>query len=232
MQRTRRPLNGGPGPAKFRSRLTYSNVVASIALFVSLGGGAFAASGVLIKKSKQVAKGAINSSDLADRKGVNVVDLTRSARQALVGKTGPQGSKGDKGDQGAIGPAGPFPGVLPSGKTLRGAYDVQDTASGAGQVAEAGYPFIFTLASKPAVHYISSTGTPPPECPGTNDAPEAQPGHLCVYENVKANTSSVLIADPETNTGNGSSEEGFYLLITSSGAGFFSSDGTWAVTSP
>lgn len=100
-----------------RSRLTYANVTATVALFVALGGGVFAASGVLIKNSKQVGKGAINSGDLADAKGVNVVDLTLAARKALTGSVGPAGPQGPKGDTGASGPRGDTGASGPKGDT-------------------------------------------------------------------------------------------------------------------
>jgi len=227
--------------SKLRSRLSYANVVASIALFIALGGTSYGlATGSIgspeIKnnsvRSKDIRNNDVRSQDIRNQ---SLLAKDFKAGQLPAGPQGPQGERGPQGAQGEIGatgPAGPFPDVLPSGKTLRGAYDVQAMAAGAGSIAEAGYPFIFTLASKPAVHYISSAGTPPAQCPGTNDQPEAQPGHLCVYENARANTPSVLIADPETNGGNAASEEGFYLQIVSSAGGFFASDGTWAVTSP
>lgn len=77
-------------------------VVSIIALVVACAGTATAAT-VLIKSSKQVAKGSINSSDLANRKAVNVADLTPAARTALSGKVGPAGANGLPG---ATGPAG------------------------------------------------------------------------------------------------------------------------------
>jgi hypothetical protein len=97
------------------SRPSPALVVSIIALVLACAGTATAA-GVLIKSSKQVAKGSINSSDLANRKAVNVADLTPAARRALAGKVGPAGAnglpgpagaKGDKGDNGATGPQGP-----------------------------------------------------------------------------------------------------------------------------
>ena len=51
-----------------------------------------------------MAKGAINSGDLANRKAVNVADLTPAARTALSGKVGPAGANGLPG---SAGPAGP-----------------------------------------------------------------------------------------------------------------------------
>ncbi len=93
--------------------------VALLALAVALGGTATAAS-VLIKRSSQVAPGAINSGDLADDRGVNLRDLTPETRRAITaagggargaegprGPQGPVGAKGETGPQGADGPRGP-----------------------------------------------------------------------------------------------------------------------------
>ncbi len=70
--------------------------VALLALLVALGGTATAASVVLIKSSKQIAKGAIATSD-----------LSKSAQKALKGRTGPAGPVGPAGSAGISGPAGP-----------------------------------------------------------------------------------------------------------------------------
>src|SRR4029077_7914901 len=82
-----------------RSKLTYANVVASLALFLVLAGGtAFAATQMLPKNSvgaKQLKKGAVTA-----------VKLSKSAQQALVGAPGAQGPSGMAGAPGAAGSAG------------------------------------------------------------------------------------------------------------------------------
>jgi hypothetical protein len=93
------PRRRGPSPAL---------VVSIIALVVACTGTATAAT-VLIRSSKQVAKGTINSGDLANRRAVNVVDLTPAARSALsgkVGRTGANGLPGPAGPRGETGPTG------------------------------------------------------------------------------------------------------------------------------
>src|SRR5919197_3305895 len=79
-------------------------VVSIIALVVACSGRAVAASGVLIKNSRQVAKGAITSSDLRNHKGVSFVDLKPSAArsvQSLKGATRPKRATGPQGPPGA-----------------------------------------------------------------------------------------------------------------------------------
>jgi hypothetical protein len=112
---------------RLRRHLTYANVMASIAVFVALGGSAVAAT--LAKnsvKSRQIAPGAVKTSELA-RGAVRNSDIARNAvttskvrngslragdfapGQLPAGPQGPQGiqgvkgDKGDKGDEGAPG---------------------------------------------------------------------------------------------------------------------------------
>jgi Collagen triple helix repeat (20 copies) len=124
-----------------RTRLTRhispAMVVAIVALIVATAGSATAA-GVLIKRSSQVAKGAINSGDLANDKGVNLADLTPAARLALTaqagapgpeGARGPQGPAGARGEQGVRGPEGPRG---PRGTSVAHAYVRADGSFDAG----------------------------------------------------------------------------------------------------
>jgi Collagen triple helix repeat (20 copies) len=81
-----------------RSRLTYSNVIATLCLFLLLGGGTAYAAVHLAKNSvgsKQIRNGAITPAK-----------LSRSARSALVGSAGPKGARGPTGAAGAKGVAG------------------------------------------------------------------------------------------------------------------------------
>jgi hypothetical protein len=66
-------------------RLTYANVMATIAVFFSLGGSALAAKHYLITSTNQVSPKVLKK---------------------LKGATGPQGTKGDTGTAGDRGPAG------------------------------------------------------------------------------------------------------------------------------
>jgi hypothetical protein len=79
-----------------RNHLTYANVVGSLALFVVLGSGAYAA--VTLPKnsvtSMQVKNGSLLAKDL--KKG-----------QLKTGARGPAGARGAQGDRGPAGPTGP-----------------------------------------------------------------------------------------------------------------------------
>jgi hypothetical protein len=80
-------------------------VVAIIALVVACAGTATAAS-VLIRSSGEVAKGAINTGDLRDGRGVSLADLTPRARFRLTAEPGVAGAEGPRGPQGPQGPRG------------------------------------------------------------------------------------------------------------------------------
>jgi len=84
---------------RVRRQLTYSNVVATTALFLVLAGGsAFAATQMLPKNSVgagQIKKGAVTPAKLAP-----------AAKTTLTGPKGATGPQGPKGDTGSAGPSG------------------------------------------------------------------------------------------------------------------------------
>jgi hypothetical protein len=91
---------------QIRSHLTYANVIATLALFLALGGGAYAAVklpansvGTKEIKDKSVTPKKLNPSTISSFKARGV--------QGPRGDTGPEGPSGPKGDTGPQGPAGP-----------------------------------------------------------------------------------------------------------------------------
>jgi hypothetical protein len=79
-----------------RRHLNYANVVATLALFLAMGGSAVAASHYLITSPKQIKPGAIA-----------LGNLSAKAQRSLRGAAGRAGSVGPAGTTGAAGPAGP-----------------------------------------------------------------------------------------------------------------------------
>jgi hypothetical protein len=80
--------------------VSYANAIATLALFIALGGGAYAVT-TLPKNSVstvQVKNGSLLSKDF--KKG--------QLKAGPTGRVGPKGDKGDQGDRGLGGPAGPF----------------------------------------------------------------------------------------------------------------------------
>jgi hypothetical protein len=98
--------------ARLASRLTYANVVASLALFVALGGGAYAAVTLPNNSvgSRQIKNAAVTHADLAKNAvtGANVKDGSLLSADFKTGQlpAGPPGPKGDGGAPGLPGAAG------------------------------------------------------------------------------------------------------------------------------
>ena len=94
-----------------RQRLSYANVMATVAVFIALGGTSYAA---LKITGKHVVNGSLTGKDLKNNsvKSADVAGLTAADFKEPL-PSGPQGAKGDtgaagaKGDIGAVGPTGP-----------------------------------------------------------------------------------------------------------------------------
>jgi hypothetical protein len=93
--------------ARIRARLSYGNVVATLALFIALGGTSYAALKLPRNSvgSAQIRSNAVTSSKVADG-SLLLNDFSARERSALRGVAGPQGAQGPGGSQGAQGPAG------------------------------------------------------------------------------------------------------------------------------
>src|SRR5689334_19857532 len=106
--------------ARLRSRLTYANVTATLALFIALGGTSYAA--LKLPRNSvgpaQIKTGAVSSSELRDR-GIRLRDLAPSARASLRGATGQIGPTGPPGPAGASATKY-FASVSSAGELLRG----------------------------------------------------------------------------------------------------------------
>src|SRR3954453_6731525 len=108
---------------RLRPRITYANVVSTLALVFALTGSAYAA-GVLPHNSvgaRQIRTGAVGTSEL--RAGaVHKVDIAKSTVASLRGAQGDQGPQGPAGAQGA--PGAPaisyFAAVSGAGQFVRG----------------------------------------------------------------------------------------------------------------
>lgn len=94
---------------RISNKLTYANVTATLALFLALGGVAWAASTLPANSvgSPQIIKGAVKASDIAKNAVTSpkVKNGSLKAADFAAGQlpAGPKGEKGDKGDKGAPG---------------------------------------------------------------------------------------------------------------------------------
>jgi hypothetical protein len=212
------------------SRLTYANVMATIAVFIALGGSSWA---VLRITGKNVPRNALTGADIRDLTSRDIRNhslLRRDFRpgQLRASSAGPKGDKGDKGDQG--GP-GPLLETLTSGKTQFGKYYALASPAPSGQYAVDVISYQFPLPAKPTEHYLPPGAASTNDCPGAFDNPKAAPGQLCVYSEKRGGVQT-------TYSGDGMGFDaldryGFAVNVVSSGtANNFYDYGSWAVTAP
>jgi Collagen triple helix repeat (20 copies) len=216
--------------------------VALLALLLATAGSASAATRLLISSSRQIKDGAITSADLSKR-----------ARTALRGHVGPAGPRGPQGLQGAPGAAGPkgeagpkgaagpkgepgisaYSGTIPSGTTVRGYYERQDSVP-AGKKVRIG---VSLPAPAPVdldaghVNFGAASGyaDADPACTGSNWNPTAPPGKVCIYSFGVSG-----IDNPEGTNGRMTNPYGFVIQYTSSGSNndYVGTAGVWAYTAP
>jgi hypothetical protein len=125
---------------------------------------------------------------------------------------------------GAPWPAG---GTLPSEQTETGSWSVTVGAAGFG-LGDISFSIPLEEAlNESHVHFI---GTANANCPGSAEAPEAAPGHLCVYGSFaeEANFGEILDSGQEFSGGAGTTGGVITFAGTAGGLAF----GSWAVTAP
>ncbi len=204
-----------------RSRFTYSNVVATLALVFAMSGGAYAASKFLITSTKQIKPSVLAS--LKGKAGVN-------GAQGVAGAAGPAGPAGAVGPQGAPGAPGVAGELGPEGKegkagkngtngkegspwTANGTLPVGSTETGVwGFTAEheefLEEPISFTIPLAQALteghaHFINEKDMEEPvpgtevdpsvakACLGSAADPTAASGNLCVYTSHISNNTGI-----------------------------------------
>ena len=85
----------------------------------------------------------------------------------------------------------------------------------------------FRLAAAPTTHYIETGAPIPAGCSGSVEAPNADPGHFCVFESGSSNLNAGTITSP-TLTPDGF-RVGAMIGANASGAGDAWMRGTWAL---
>jgi Collagen triple helix repeat (20 copies) len=115
---------------RFRFRPTYSNVVATLALFFALAGGAWAATQLPKESvgSTQLAKGAVTPPKLSAQAKEGFTGARGEA--GAQGALGPRGNEGQRGESGAAGATGP--------QGIRGATGATGTPGSRGEPGEIG----------------------------------------------------------------------------------------------
>lgn len=183
--------------------------ISLFALFAAVGGVGWAGSLISGKKIK--------------KNSIPLNRLTKSARRSLAGKQGPIGPRGLQGSP------GPFVDVVPSGKTLVGAYAVRYQAAAGDENHVGAISFGFKFSPAPTPHFIMQGSVPPPECPGNGLNPQATPGNLCIYETAQSNRNTPIVFDVNYDPGV-VSPFGAIVFVASTGAGQGQTVGSWAAT--
>jgi hypothetical protein len=220
-------------------------IVACLALIAALGGTAFAAAKLNSTQKKEVEKiskkfagkpGAAGATGPAGPAGP-------TAPAGAAGKEGPQGKEGVPGKEGLQGKEGKagktgFTATLPAGETETGTWAAPSASTTLGilEWGSISFPIPLSAGLAPAnVHYVTEaeqTGTPPSQCSGNAEEPEAAEGNLCVYEGPHSSpvggAEEAHLKKPGANAG-GASVAGALVEIEQATAGDYF-NGSWAVT--
>jgi Collagen triple helix repeat (20 copies) len=244
-----------------RERITYGNVAMTLALVLSMTGGAYAAGRIIITSTKQISPKVIRQ--LAGKVGpAGPAGLAGppgpSGPAGPLGPTGSPGPKGDPGVQGERGAPGPkgdtgepwtAGGTLPSGKTLKGEWNVGGYASEPQNIFKTSVSYALPLSGAPTTHYIHVGASVPAGCTGSVQQPGAEPGNLCVFAASEENSLQEVSFGPihfffpticewsigECNARSAGAEGegsliGFGIQGEAKNAGLMEAVGTWAVT--
>jgi hypothetical protein len=214
-----------------RVRLTYANVISSLALFAALGGGAYAAINLPANSvgTKQLRARAVTPRKIAP----STVKLFRGQKgdrgaRGIQGPMGGQGLQGIQGAKGDMGAPGPFPsGPLPRGTTIRGVYDIDFVATTTFQFSSESLSYGFQMASALSSTVVSPATTAPTQCAGGTAAnPQAAPGNICLFSENSGNENFFgAFTPPSSRFGSG-------IELESKNVGRAYDYGTWAATAP
>lgn len=152
-----------------RSVISYANVTATMAIVLSMSGGALAANHYLLTSTKQISPRVLHK------------------LRGRIGHTGPPGAMGPRGATGATGQNLTAETPLPSGHSESGFY-----AAAAGNATTdwigTGITYVQPLSSAlPNANIIwNKAGTTSTHCSGVG---HADPGFLCLYDNEESGLS-------------------------------------------
>jgi hypothetical protein len=234
---------------QLRSKLTYANVMATLAVFAVLTGVGYAVARSGKVTTRQIKNGAVTSKKIhKDAVNANKIRSGAVGRSELAngavgtGKISNSAVTTAKLGNGAVTTAKvdsnslPFLSTLKTGQTLRGAFTVGGTAAAGGDKSDEGYFFQFPLVNAPTapqanvLDLFANPGASTASCPGVaggnQQTPNAANGQLCVYITGKTNLGATPVTLENT------SRLGFGLAANAAGSGSYVATGFWAVTAP
>jgi hypothetical protein len=250
--------------SKIRGRVTARiALLAAVALAVS-GASAYGASKYVITSSKQIkpsvlkelkkpgpagsngANGAPGAQGPAGAQGAQgPAGAGEKGATGATGPEGPQGKEGKPGKEGQPGPPGePWPGggVLPPTRTETGVWAIGPVPGKEGEPVVTSIGFTLPLEKaivKGNALFVGATGNGAGHgCPGTVEAPRAEPGFACAYEATHniANVGGAILRAPntpeETETFHTTGTVGALIYVYAENTADVEANGTWAVTAP
>jgi hypothetical protein len=124
-----------------------------------------------------------------------------------------------------------IPSVVPSGKTLRGVWQISGYATAATQYTDTQVSFDYPFATAPApIIVTASSNQDPAACKGSVANPTAAKGFVCVYVTSETNIAALSTVSAVTNVVGQATRFGWGMYETTAGAGNIVVNGTWAAT--
>jgi hypothetical protein len=204
-----------------KSKLTYANVAATLALVFSMSGGALAANHYLITSTKQISPKVVKA-----LKG-------KTGKAGAAGPQGPQGAAGAQGPQGSAGQNLTAETVLPSGHSESGAFSAAagyDAGVGGKEFGWLGagityvQPLATPISEKNIIDVTTGTAT---HCPGVG---QADPGYLCLYDFVRFDVEPAYGYSNATQFSTPSPGVVLYWPVAAAGEAY--AGGEYTVTAP
>jgi len=216
-----------------RAHLTVPNGLATLALFVALGGTSYAA--VKLPKASvgptQLRNNAVTSSKVKDR-SLHRTDVSATELAALGGATGPTGATGAPGPRGVQGDTAPLPepGTLRTGEVVRGAFAAGEIVPANQELTDAISLPVQAPAALDPTHVDVAGGIDDPGgiCTGSYANPTAAPGYACIYPSGATNAKNLQATVP----GGMSTPLGFAVQYFGVATGYAELAGSWAYTAP
>ncbi len=203
-------------------RLTFANVVATVAVFLALSGVGFAAT--------RIPHGSVGATQLK----AAAVTPAKLARGALAQRVaGPRGAAGAVGATGATGKTAEVQALLPAGATETGVFAYGAGSSAARTFLSATARFIRPLPfplGRGQVELIAVGESPRPGCPGIG---RAEPGFFCAYTYEESNAEPATEPENPSSGSDGAGTRGaqfFFAAKNPLEASYVY--GSWAVTAP
>jgi hypothetical protein len=207
------------------SKLTYANVMATIAVFIALGSASYAA--IKLPKNsvgtEQLKKGAVTATK-----------LSKTARATLAADADSQGKEGARGAEGAPGKNAIGAAPLAPETTETGVFAAAagSETTVAGQLLTAVVQFPQPLPAPLDAHHVitlKQTESSADHCPGEG---RAAPGYFCAYVAYEQGASFFSPFENPGTGGNGTGVDGANAFAKTTGTGTGAIAGTWAVTAP